>query len=338
MIRGSEDLTLDELYEVLSTPTAEYKSAQPLVVGAVFSGTRRLKSECLTRNVIPLDLDDGSMGPMAVANKLDMLGLEAVIHATASHTAIKPKLRAFVPLSRPLTAEEWPRAQAWIRQTWNADPNAIDLPRISYAPVPIVGYLCLRVHGKPLDVDTLPQASTAMAVRPSQSQSSSRSTLLAAMFLAALPPMGHRHGFYLALSGFMAKQQLPPAEAKAVVVDMSSQSGASHEIIKRLGMVEETYAKHAAGRSHRGRITALVEAMSHAAGTGAKAIVLQAARIMLGMPPLQRRTRVLSTQIAKPATAPRTLRREKLEKVKICTDVRFRPTGFLTGVGRHTSF
>ena len=283
LIRGSEDLTLDELYEVLSTPTAEYKSAQPLVVGAVFSGTRRLKSECLTRNVIPLDLDDGSMGPMAVAKKLDMLGLEAVIHATASHTAIKPKLRAFVPLSRPLTAEEWPRAQAWIRQTWNADPNAIDLPRISYAPVPIVGYLCLRVHGKPLDVDTLPQASTAMAVRPSQSQSSSRSTLLAAMFLAALPPMGHRHGFYLALSGFMAKQQLPVSEAKAIVVQMSTESGAPHEITKRLHMVDETYTKHAAGGQVAGE-QALTEAMSHAVGTGAQAIVLQAARIMLGMP------------------------------------------------------
>ena len=317
LIRGSEDLTLDELYEVLSTPTAEYKSAQPLVVGAVFSGTRRLKSECLTRNVIPLDLDDGSMGPMAVAKKLNMLGLEAVIHATASHTAIKPKLRAFVPLSRPLTAEEWPRAQAWIRQTWNADPNAIDLPRISYAPVPIVGYLCLRVHGKPLDVDTLPQASTAMAVRPSQSQSSSRSTLLAAMFLAALPPMGHRHGFYLALSGFMAKQQLPVSEAKAIVVQMSTESGAPHEITKRLHMVDETYTKHAAGGQVAGE-QALTEAMSHAVGTGAQAIVLQAARIMLGMP--QRAdTRAVNTNSKAP---PPRRSGGKLEKVEM-SDVRF---------------
>ena len=320
VVRGGEDLTLDELYQVLSTPTAEHKSAQPLVVGAMFSGTRRLKAECLTRNVIPLDLDSGTMTAQQAAKLLSDMGLAGVIHTTASHTKAKPKLRAFIPLSRPLTAAEWPRAQAWIRERWDADPNAIDLPRISYAPMPIEDYACLRVQGLDLDVDSLPLSSD-MVVAPlaTASQSSSRSSLIAAMFLAALPPMGYRHSFYLALCGFMAKQQLPPAEAKAVVVDMSSQSGASHEIIKRLGMVEETYAKHAAGGQVAGE-TALVDAMAHAVGTGAKAIVLHAARIMLGMPPrAEQDTRAVDTNSKAP---PPRRSGGKLEKVEM-SDVRF---------------
>jgi Virulence-associated protein E len=300
-IRGSEDLTLDELYQVLNQPTAEHKSAQPLVVGAVFSGSRRLKAECVSRNVVPLDLDDGSLSIQGVVDAFVDMGLAAVVHTTASHTEKKSRLRAFVPLSRPVSADEWPRVQAWIRESWDADPNAIDLPRISYAPVPIKGYRCELVQGKPLDVDSLPQV-TALAVRPSTettSQSSSRASLLAAMFLAALPPMGHRHGFYLALCGFMAKQQFPAQEAKALVVQMTTESGAAHEITKRLHMVDETYMKHVAGGQVAGE-QALTEAMSHAVGTGAKAIVLQAARIMCCLPEKKEQERP-RTQAGRPS-------------------------------------
>lgn len=302
VVRGSEDLTLDELYEVLHQPTAEHKSAQPLVVGAVFSGTRRLKSECLTRNVIPLDLDSGGMGPLEVANKLGGMNLEAVVHTTASHKAIKPKLRAFIPLSRPLTAAEWPRAQAWIRQVWDADPNAIDLPRISYAPVPIEGYRCIRVQGAPLDVDSLPIIDSSITIKYGYERANctKRSKQLTTMFLGALPPVGHRHGFYLALCGFCAKQQLPSAETKDIVISLCTESGASDKMGARLTLVDTTYAKHAAGGQVAGE-QALTEAMSHAVGTGAKAIVLQAARIMLGMPERQEQDRAGRQATGKPS-------------------------------------
>jgi hypothetical protein len=98
--------------------------------------------------------------------------------------------------------------------------------------------------------------------------------------------MGHRHGFYLALAGFCAMQQLPVAECKSLVVQLCAASNASDKIGARLNLVDVTYAKHACGEIVAGE-GALTEALSHSVGSGAGAVVLQIARLMLGMPSRQ---------------------------------------------------
>ena len=150
----SEDMSLDELHSLLSRPTATSKQEQPLVIGATFTGTRRVKDECTGRNVLPIDIDDGHLSFDDAVAKLQKLNVAGIVHETASHTPAKPRLRIFVPLSRPLTPAEWPRAQRWMKKVWNADASAIDLPRISYAP--IVGSRCVHVDRDVLDANALP--------------------------------------------------------------------------------------------------------------------------------------------------------------------------------------
>ena len=227
VITKSEDMTLDELVQRLSTPTATSKADQPLVIGATFTGTRRVKGECTGRNVLPIDLDDGRLSFDEAVAKLQTLKVAGIVHETASH-GIKsdknpdggPRLRIFVPLSRPLTAEEWPRAQRWMTEVWNADASAIDLPRISYAP--IVGSQCVRVDRDVLDADTIPPAlppapvvaSVPVASIPIDDDDVER---VRAAVAPSWPAKGKRHAARLALAGCLVSAGWSDADIVAVM-------------------------------------------------------------------------------------------------------------------------
>lgn len=288
-IRGSEEISWADLYEELSQPRASHKSELPLVVGASFNAPRRSKDTCKSRNVVPLDLDQPGMTFDGCVAKAKELGLTCIIHTTASHLLVckdnpqgLPRMRGFVLLSRSVGAEEWEtRIKPWMRNVWGVSGEAIDLPRISYAPVKSTNYQCVNLECQPLDVDALPTSGAMVRVLSVGLAKSERVTKLVELFGAVLPPMGHRHDFYLGLTGFCRKQYLPQAECKSLVTQLTINSNAAHELAKRLHMVDETYAKSA--DSVGGEIK-LKEALSYSVGQGAEKLLLVASKMMLGSP------------------------------------------------------
>jgi hypothetical protein len=51
---------------------------------------------------------DGGLAPEFLASHLRALGVAFVIHSTFSSTADRPKLRSWIPLSRPIEGSQWP--------------------------------------------------------------------------------------------------------------------------------------------------------------------------------------------------------------------------------------
>jgi hypothetical protein len=283
-ITGTHEVTWEQLAQVLGSPVATTKAETPLVIGAKFTvGARRSKATLEARTVIPVDVDSGMTLPDAVT-RCKSLGLAAIVHTTASHTPDKPHLRVFIPLSRGVSAAEWDAGvKDWIRTAWpEADTNALDAARVSYAPMKITGYRCELVAGDPLEPPAVSaHVPSGTATAP---MSSERVDKLVALFSPCMPPVGHRHEFYLALTGFCAKQLLPLSECNALVIALCSSTGAADKIAERLGLASGTYAKQAAG-GQVGGLTALESTMAHAVGNaGAKAIIDQAARVMFGSP------------------------------------------------------
>lgn len=128
---------------------------------------------------------------------------------------------------------------------------------------------------KPLNIDSLPAEQTPAAVTAEPSNSP-RVEKLVSLLKPCIPPLGNRHGFYLALTGFFAKQLLPLAEAKAVVIALCEYTGTERLIGERLTLAETSYAKHAAGDVVAG-LDGLVDALRHSVGAGAHTVAVNVA-------------------------------------------------------------
>lgn len=103
-------------------------------------------------------------------------------------------------------------------------------------------------------------------------KNSERVEKLVAILKPTIPPKGHRYGFYMALTGFFAKQLLPLSEAKAVVLALCDYTGAVDKIGERLTLCETSYGKHAAGTLVAG-LDGLEEAFRHSVGAQARIVV-----------------------------------------------------------------
>lgn len=136
-------LSFDQLTAFFSSPIATRKDELPLVVGALFEDGVRHKTACLGRTIAALDFDDGTRSFDALLAELRNKELRAVVHTTASHTIEVPRLRAFVELDRAVLPPEWDaKIKPWLRSWGSQDENALDITRITYAPVRIEGYRC----------------------------------------------------------------------------------------------------------------------------------------------------------------------------------------------------
>jgi len=88
----------------------------------------------------------------------------AIVHTTYSHMGDVPRARAFLRLSRPISADEharlWPFLAERMREAGQApDPAAKDPSRLWFVPSVPIGksryYRCRVIDGPPLDVDSL---------------------------------------------------------------------------------------------------------------------------------------------------------------------------------------
>src|SRR5581483_5377101 len=106
----------------------------PYVVLADFGGHRRAYDTLLHSSGVPLDFDTGRVGPETIAATLR--GLQYVAFTTYAHTPDAQRWRVFVPVARPMSAEE--HAQAWAdlnaKFQGQADEAAKDATRLSYLP------------------------------------------------------------------------------------------------------------------------------------------------------------------------------------------------------------
>ena len=248
-------LTWSQLSQVFATPVATTRTEVSLVVGARFRNGHRAKADLLERTIVPLDFDKGESVATVIA-RLRELGLAAIVHTTARHTAAAPRLRAFIPLAEPITsAADWDtRVKPWMRATWpNVDTNAIDAARFSYAPVRTEGFYHELIVGASLVLS--PVVHEVATKKESCNLNEKLVTELGAILLSVLPPLGSRHGFYLALTGFLAKQQVAKVDASAIITDLCEKSGAGDKVPARLNLVDETYRKHASAEPVAGHTT-----------------------------------------------------------------------------------
>lgn len=139
----------DQLAAFFQCPIATSKDEIPLVVGCQFKELdgewRRNKLSCVGRNVVPLDFDHGWTFD-GLKSALGERQLTSFIHTTASHTEDKPRLRAYVQASELVTPEQWDRRiKPWMKTWAEQDGNALDITRVTYAPVKAEGYRFARI-------------------------------------------------------------------------------------------------------------------------------------------------------------------------------------------------
>lgn len=100
---------------------------------------------------------------------------QAIVYSTFSHTAVVPKLRVVLGLSRQVQASEWRRFWRAVATQWGQiaplDPTCKDLSRLyTYGCTPDVDAAFSHVfHGEPLDVDAI-LASAPVGAIPVRSE------------------------------------------------------------------------------------------------------------------------------------------------------------------------
>ncbi len=110
--------------------------------------------------VLVFDVDHGAQ-PHEISAELKKLGLAHIVYSTYRHTIDAPRFRVVIPLTRHVSALEWP--EFWKRANWHimhqvADGGAKDLARMFYWPscppgAPVVAF---DVDGLALNPDALP--------------------------------------------------------------------------------------------------------------------------------------------------------------------------------------
>ncbi|WP_285244004.1 AAA family ATPase [Pseudarthrobacter sp. fls2-241-R2A-127] len=74
------------------------------VLGAVFKGNRRRRSDLVSRSAVTLDADTADLG---LSDRVKALPWLAAYHTTFSHTSDSPRYRIVVPLSESVSPEEY---------------------------------------------------------------------------------------------------------------------------------------------------------------------------------------------------------------------------------------
>lgn len=165
------EATWEELEILLSVPVelAEKNSA-PGVAPVTFRDDTRSKANVEAVHALVFDLDHNGVDDACKA----LEGTTIIVHSTYSSTAEKPRCRAWLRLSRSVTADE--HARLWIVVAnrlldgdCEPDSSARDASRLNFVPsIPIGGSFAFRsLAGSPLDVSAL--LSATVERRPASS-------------------------------------------------------------------------------------------------------------------------------------------------------------------------
>ncbi|MCL2531571.1 MAG: virulence-associated E family protein [Oscillospiraceae bacterium] len=171
----NEETTWDALIKRLSEPTrtqesvAEYKALPKSrrdeikdvggFVGGQLRGGRRKADAVISRSLLTLDLDSVPSGEDPWFD-VGMLDCAAAMYSTHSHTVEAPRLRVVIPLSRPVTPDEYGAISRWAAKEIGidrCDDTTYEPHRLMYwGSVPRDGEYRFEVQdGEPLDVDAV---------------------------------------------------------------------------------------------------------------------------------------------------------------------------------------
>lgn len=145
------DLEWADLADLLTKHERRADKAGPAwIPGAFREGTGR-KAGASASNMVGIsvavfDLDDMPEGdkrrPMtpdewlAALGRIESAGYRAIVHSSYRYTPAKPKGRVILPLSRPVSAAEWPHVRSSLNASLslNADPATANFDRLYYLP------------------------------------------------------------------------------------------------------------------------------------------------------------------------------------------------------------
>lgn len=105
-------LTLRQLQERLTSTTAPYKAALPLVKLGTFGNARTEKgslrhdTNLLSVSGVEGDYDAGTVSPLDAADRLRQAGIAALIYTTPSHTSEAPRWRVLAPLAQQVSSAD----------------------------------------------------------------------------------------------------------------------------------------------------------------------------------------------------------------------------------------
>lgn len=134
-VRGTE--TLEEYLRLPKSKQDDLKDVGGFV-GGTLAGNRRKAQNVTGRDLVTLDLDNiHAGGTEDVLKRLNGLGCSFVTYSTRKHEPGRPRLRAIMPLSRTVTADEYEpiaRKMASLVGMTFADPTTFEASRLMYWP------------------------------------------------------------------------------------------------------------------------------------------------------------------------------------------------------------
>ena len=153
-VEGSQ--TLDEYLKLDKEAQVDVKDVGGYV-GGTFTGNRRKRNDLKGRDILTFDLDNLTPSGLKTAkNKIQHMGVTAVIHSTRKHTKEAPRIRLIILLDRTVTGEEYEflaRAVAHEIGMEAFDPTTFQPARLMFMPSVCKNaeYLYELFEGKPLD-------------------------------------------------------------------------------------------------------------------------------------------------------------------------------------------
>jgi len=165
-------MTLDELWDRLVTPirtpetTAQYHKLKKAEKDAIkdkggflagtLKGSRRRKTEVVSRSMITLDCDKLSI---SFFDEYEFLNRYlSIVYTTHTHLPESPRARILIPLTRDVTPEEYNAIARYLADETGMemiDPCSFEVNQLMYWPTASVDgeYICRRYEGDWLDPD-----------------------------------------------------------------------------------------------------------------------------------------------------------------------------------------
>ncbi len=125
------------LKEYLAKPKAEQATLKDVggyVGGYLTDGSRKI-DKVATRELLTLDIDNDPATDLI--ERIEALGINAVLHSTFKSTEKKPRYRVIAPLDKPATPEQYQAIARWIAGELGIeqfDPTTFEPHRLMYWP------------------------------------------------------------------------------------------------------------------------------------------------------------------------------------------------------------
>lgn len=108
VVPARAEVTSKEFNQMAGSGQTDVKASAGAFVGGVLIDNKRKKGNVVSRQLIALDIDDMQKSAKDFIDDIELtFGYAFAIYSTFKHTTKKPRLRVLIPLSRPVTADEY---------------------------------------------------------------------------------------------------------------------------------------------------------------------------------------------------------------------------------------